>query len=107
SAELQAKPARRVPKLGLLVAVVLVVGAVLVMLNFKRLFQWPLWINGAAKEEYRAKIEAEQDPDIIPKLVAAFRDPEKSDDTRLVLANVLIDKKNRRTDVENALRSGS
>ena len=86
------------------VLVALAGAGVVVALNFKPWILWPTWVNGAYKTEYRDRIASEQDPAIIPLLVAGFRDGEMADETRITLGNLLIDKKNRASEVESALK---
>ena len=82
-------------------------GAALIALNFKTWILWPHWVNGADKREYSERITAEQDPAIVPFLVAGFRDGDKADATRVTLGNLLVGKKNRAAEVEAALRDPS
>jgi hypothetical protein len=102
-------PATRAPLVTrtrvIVVVGVLLVVAALVTILWKDI-KWGVWINGADKPEFQRYLLDEEDPDLIPKLVAAMRDEGKGTRVRVSLANVLI-KKNRIQEVEALLRDPS
>jgi hypothetical protein len=77
--------------------------AVLLFVFWKPLIAWGSWINAADQPEYRKKLEEEQDPDLVPRMVAAMRDPSRGDRVRIALGQILIESKNRVREVEAAL----
>lgn len=90
------------PRWALVTGVVVVVAAAVAFVLW---FQprWRMWCHGADKEEFRAKLLAEQDPAIFAVMDEVLRDAKQSDAVRLSLAAILL-QKNRLNLVEDALR---